>query len=132
MVQRTREFLDRGEYATAVLYAYRTAFEDTVRAYALEVPVACTDRRFLQQYLRPDMGKLVTLLPELFRMYEPVRFGTSDQVDGPGLLALVERIYSETSLGTIYRPHYQPTGPKVESSTVPWPFYPSTREGSPP
>ena len=132
MVQKTRELLSRGEFATAVRYAYRSAFEDTIRAYALQVPVGLTDRTFLQQFLRADMGKLATLLPELYRIYEPVRYGTADHGDGPSFLALVERIYSETSLGTIYRQYYQPTGPErgpvLDSSA----FYPSTQGKAPP
>lgn len=131
VVQETRELLDRGEYRSAVLAAFRAAFRDTVRAYALSVPVGCTDRRFVREFLRPDMGKLATLLPELYRTYEPVRFGTTDHGDGPSFLALVERIYSETSLGTIYRPNYQPTGPKEETAESVWPFLSSTKGGGP-
>jgi len=109
-----------GQAGPAIRYAYRAAFDDTVRAYALRVPVSCTDRSFLTSFLRPDMGKVSTLLPELYRFYEPVRFGASVPSDGPTFLALLERIYQETSLGTIYRPLFQPTGPmtsiKVDSS----------------
>lgn len=132
VVEETRELLDRGEYRSAVIAAFRAAFRDTVRAYALQVPAGCTDRQFLRQFLREDMGKLATLLPELYRTYEPVRFGTTDHGDGPSFLTLVERLYSETVLGTIYRPNYQPTGPMEETPAALRPFYPTPKWKEPP
>jgi len=111
VIEETQALLNRGEYRSAVLAAFRAAFRDTVRAYALSVPDGCTNRRFLREFLRPDMGKLTTLLPELHEKYEPVRYGQVNAGDAATLLALVERVYGETSLGIIYRPGYLPTGP---------------------
>jgi len=107
-----RELLDRGDYAGAVKRAYRNAFEGTVRAYGLTVPPSCTDRQFLSGFLRPDMGPLTTLLPQLYRLYEPVRFGTSEDGDRAAFRALLEKLYSETVLARLQDPGYQPSGPR--------------------
>jgi hypothetical protein len=131
VVEKTREMIAAGQVGPAIRYAYRASFDDTVRAYALPVPVACTDRRFLSEFLRPDMGKLVTLLPQLYRWYEPVRYGRTAPSDGAAFLALLGEVYHETVLGTIYRPLFQPTGPmksvKVDSSA----FYATSGRSGP-
>jgi hypothetical protein len=111
----TRDLLGRGEYRSAVLAAFRSAFRDTVRAYSLTVPASCTNRRFLEEFLRSDMGKLSVLLPELHGWYEPVRYGRVSTGDADAFLALVVRVYTETSLATIYYPGYQPASPTSES-----------------
>ena len=131
MVERTRELLAKGEVAAAIRGAFRAAFHDTVRAYSLTVPVACTDRRFMTELLRPDMGKLATLLPELYRWYEPVRYGRSVPGDVHAFVETLERLYAETSIGTIYRRGYQPSGPNADSPFTSWP-YRSNSPGSPP
>ena len=105
-----RDLLERGEYAKAVLHAYRTVFDGTVRAYGLVVPPSCSDRQFLKQFLRPDMGRLSELLPELYRRYEPVKFGRLADGDRDALRGLLERLYSETVLARIHDPQFQAGG----------------------
>jgi hypothetical protein len=112
-----RELLARGAYAEAVRLAYRTAFDATVRAYGLTVPPSCSDRRFLREFLRPDMGPLTEVLPELYRRYEPVRFGRLVDGDRDSLRALLERLYSETPIARIHNPLYQPSGPGAVAGT---------------
>lgn len=104
-----RDMLDRGDYVSAVRRAFQSAFEGTVRAYGLTVPNSCTDRKFLQEYVRPDMGKLAELLPELYRAYEPVGFGTVREGDRDSLRALLESLYTETILARIHDPAFQPS-----------------------
>jgi len=105
------ELLDRGGYSAAVLLAYRTSFDGTVRAYGLDVPPSCSDRRFLKEFLQPDMGPLTDLLPELYRRYEPVKFGKLVEGDRASLRALLEKLYSETVLARLDDPNFQPSGP---------------------
>jgi len=109
-----RDRLDRGEYAEADRRAFSVAFEGTVRAYGLTVPRSCSDRRFLTEYLRPDMGPLVELVRELYRLYEPVRFGTVKSGDRDAFLQLLRRLYSETVLGRIHDPSFQPSALPAE------------------
>ena len=106
-----RALLERGEYAAAVRDGYRNAFDGTIRAYGLTVPPSCSDRRFLKEFLRPDMGRLAELLPELYFRYEPVRFGNVTEGDRVSLRALFERLYSETVLARLDNPLFQPRGP---------------------
>ena len=103
--------MERGEYAKAVLHAYRTAFDITVQAYGLTVPPSCSDQQFLKGFLRPDMGRLSELLPELYRLYEPVKFGKLADGDRDSLLRLLEKLYTETVLARAHDPLYQSSGP---------------------
>lgn len=119
LVLPTLELLGRGEYAAAVRLAYRTAVAGTVRAYGLSVLPGCTDRSFLKESLRPDMGRLSDLLRELYRSYEPVRFGKLRAGDDDALRELLQRLCSETVLGRIYDPLYQPNGPMKPGRTIP-------------
>lgn len=102
-----RDLLEKGEYVKAVLHAYRAAFEGTVHAYGLAVPPSCSDRQFLREFLRPDMGRLSELLPELYRIYEPVKFGRLSDGDPAALRGLLEQLYSETVLARIHDPQFQ-------------------------
>ena len=108
-----RGLLERGDYAAAVLLAYSSAFDGTVRAFGLKVPISCSHRRFLKEFLRPDMGRLLEMLPDLYRRYEPVRFGEERNGDRASLRVLLERMYSETPLARIHDPLYQPASPPV-------------------
>jgi len=112
-VQKVRALLAQHDFAGAVRFTYRAAFDGTVRAYGLSVPPACTDRQFLAGFLRPDMGKLSELLPQLFLLYEPVRFGHPPEPtvgDRKGFELLLTRLFSETPLGRIEDPLFQPSG----------------------
>ncbi|HTT45139.1 MAG TPA: hypothetical protein VMH38_03875 [Thermoplasmata archaeon] len=110
-LRQLKEVLDREGYSAALLLAYRTSFNGTVRAYGLDVPISCSDRRFLKELLQPDMGPLTTLLPELYRRYEPVKFGRPAEGDREALRALLERLFSETVLAHLDDPGFQPSGP---------------------
>jgi len=101
------EVLEREGYAAAVRLAYRTAYDSTVRSYGLTVPSFVTGRQFQKEFLRPDMGSLSELLPELYLLYEPVRFGKHEEGDRGSLRALLEKLYSQTSLAVAHNPLYQ-------------------------
>jgi len=134
VVRNVRGMLGRGEYALAVRTTFKAAFEGTVRAYGLTVPPSCTDRQFVAGFLRPDMGKLTELLPELYRRYEPVRFGKPGDGDRASFETLLLRLFSETVLGRIADPLFQPSGPVSpvgEPSESSWPFR-TSRKGKAP
>jgi hypothetical protein len=105
--RKLRDMLARGDYAETVRLAYRSAIEDTVRAYGLAVPTSITGPQFLKEFLRQDMGPLLELLPQLYRLYEPVRFGKHVNGDPKELLTLLEKLYSQTTLAVAHDPHYQ-------------------------
>lgn len=111
MVSRVRELCDAGTPDAAIRFAFDRVCSDTVRHYGLDIPPGCTSLEFVSERIRPDMGKLGDLLPELYRLYEPVRFGAVPPTDAPPIRGLVERIYSETSLAWAYDPHSQSKGP---------------------
>jgi hypothetical protein len=115
---RVRELVADGKYADAVQLAYRSAFKDVVESFGLRVPASATDREFVRDYLRPDMGKIVEILPELQRLYEPVRFGGLSEGSGDAVLALVARLEQETLLGEIRRPLSRPRSAEPPSSVT--------------
>ncbi|MGA8664566.1 MAG: hypothetical protein WB809_05830 [Thermoplasmata archaeon] len=117
VVLRVQELLAVGEYASAVRDGFRSAVEDTVRAFGLVVPPSRTDRQIVTVMLRPDMGKLPDLLPRLYELYEPVRFGGLSKGDGGPLLAVLRTLYAETALARICDPRFQPQGPAAGSPT---------------
>jgi hypothetical protein len=111
--------LAEGDFGRAVREAYFRVVLDAQRAYSLRLPGQWTHREFLAKYLRPDMGILPTLVAELHRLYEPVRFGTeSDWVKGD-VRKLLEQIYSEPPMRNLYR--NPPAEPAPAAPTVPTP-----------
>lgn len=114
-----REFLHQGRYGSTVPPACRVAFDNSVRAYGLVVPVGCTDPQFLLGFLRADMGNLTELLPEPYRLYERVRFGTLETGDAPSLQNLLQRSEAETPLGRIQDPQFRPRGPEEVGPSPP-------------
>ena len=116
VVFRVRELCVAGELSEAVVFAFDRAVTDTVRQYGLEIPPSCTSLEFVSEHLRTDMGNLGELLPELYRLYEPVRFGGVPPA-GPRLIQqLVDRIYTETALARAYDPLFQSKGPTARVS----------------
>ena len=72
------------------------------------MPASVTDRQFVAEFLRPDMGRLAELLRELLGLYEPVRFGNVTDGDRDAFRALLVKVYSETALARLDHPLYQP------------------------
>lgn len=92
-------YLGEGEYSKAVLAAFPLVMVDVQRAFGAAFPAHWTARDVLAHGLRTDAGNLPTLLIDLYRIYEPVRFGReSDHVEGD-VRETVRRIYAETVLG---------------------------------
>jgi len=116
--RQLRDLLDTGKYAEAVRIAYRSAFAATVRAYGLKVPISCTDRRFLEEFLRPDMGRISELMPQMYLLYEPVRFGKVGEGDRTAFRSLLERLFRETPIGRLHDPLYQPNRAETGSGTA--------------
>jgi len=133
VLKETQDLLDRGDYRAAVRYAYRAAFDDTLRAFGVEVAAARTDRQFFHDYLREDMGKLVELLPALYRFYEPVRYGRTGGPPSAEFRPALERLYAETALGLIRREQYRPTIPTARPSKAlsTWPYRPLPEKKNP-
>jgi hypothetical protein len=90
--------LRQGRNEEAIRAAFQSAEDDVRRAFGLKLPKQWTHREFLEKYLRADMGNLVNLLPQLYRVYEPVRYGRSTTPSADGLMELLRSIYQEPSL----------------------------------
>lgn len=116
MVDHVRELCVVGKLADAIRFAFDRVVSDTIRHYGLNVPTGCTSLEFVAQHLRADMGKLSDLLPELYGLYEPVRFGEVPPADPGPIQTLVERIYTDTPLARAYDPLSQSRGPSDRGS----------------
>lgn len=116
MVDHVRELCAAGKLDDAIRFAFDRVISDTIRLYGLEVPTGCTSLEFVSEHLRADMGKLRDLLPEFYRVYEPVRFGGVPPIDPQPIRTLVERIYTDTALARAYDPLSQSRGPSDRGS----------------
>jgi hypothetical protein len=94
--------LAQGKTADAIRAAYVTAEDDLRRAFALKLPRQWTHREFLARFLRPDMGYVTVLLPRLYALYEPARYGGgNDPATGAALMPLLRSIYQEPPLRSL-------------------------------
>ncbi len=105
------QLVAQGKTAEAVLLAYPTVVEDVRRSFGLRLPRQWTHREFLREQLRADMGYVTQLLPRLYALYEPVRYGPHRDVPAPLLRDLLRAIYAEAPMYNLYR--YSTGAPRV-------------------
>ena len=110
--REAQRYLDAGDPATAVRVAFPLVMMDVQRVYDLKFPPHWTSRDVLAHGLRPDMGRLIDLLWQLHRLYEPVRFGSREDWVSGDVTGLMRKIYTETGLRTVPR---APAGPEPVS-----------------
>jgi len=107
IVGEVDRLIAEGRAAEALILGYLTAEADVQQAFGIRVPRQCTHREFLKSHLRDDMGYVAVLLPRLYALYEPVRFGPSRPVPGALVRDLVHAIYDEGPIFNLYRdPNY--------------------------
>ncbi len=104
VISASEEKVARGQYPAAVADAYHRVVLDLQRAYGLTLPAQWTHRQFLTEYLREDMGQVTVLVERLYRLYEPVRYGTSSDWTPGDLVGLLRAIYAEPAMRDLYRP----------------------------
>ncbi len=107
VVGEVEHLLAEGKVAEALVLGYLSAEADVRHAFGLPYSRFTTHREFLRLHLRPDMGFVAVLLPRLYALYEPVRYGR-DHGAAPALVRdLVRAIYDEGPIFNLYRdPHY--------------------------
>ncbi|MGA8543323.1 MAG: DUF4129 domain-containing protein [Thermoplasmata archaeon] len=93
--------LNNGKNAEAIRVAYLTAEDDLRRAFGLKLPRQWTHREFLARYLRPDMGYVTVLLPRLYALFEPARYGDGQGVSASTLMPLLRSIYQEPAFRSL-------------------------------
>ncbi len=99
VLARVEALVRANRTAEAITLAYQSAEADVRRAFGLKLPRQWTHRELIERYLRRDMGYLVTLLPRLYALYEPVRYGRpGGEVSGGEVLKILRAIYEEPSL----------------------------------
>jgi len=98
----TERLLNAGQYAEAVSFAYLSVVQDVIQAFGLRPPKQWTHREFLTWGIRPDMGYFTSLLPRLYALYEPVRYGESRDWHRDDLMGLLRSMYAEEPLRRLY------------------------------
>jgi hypothetical protein len=98
VIGRVEALVQAGNPREAVILAYRSAEEDVRRAFSLTLPPRWTHREFVRHYLRADMGAIAALLPQLYAIFEPVRYGRSTEAPMPLLTDLLTALYQEPAL----------------------------------
>jgi hypothetical protein len=93
--------LSQGQVAEAFRVAYLTAEDDIRRAFGLKLPRQWTHREFLSRYLRPDMGYVTVLLPQLHALFEPARYGNTKDLPAAQLMPLMRALYQEPPLRSL-------------------------------
>ncbi|MGI0129678.1 MAG: hypothetical protein ACREDE_08500 [Thermoplasmata archaeon] len=120
IVALVESFLKEGREREAVVAAYLRAEDDVRRAFGMKLPKQWTHREFLSRYLRPDMGYVAVLLPRLYALFEPARYGDGRETSATGLLPILRSLYQEPALRTL--PFLPTAGP---------PLAPRRRSGGP-
>jgi hypothetical protein len=98
ILARVDALVRAGRDADAIVLAYQSAEADVLRAFGLKLPKQWTHRELLERHLRSDMGYLTALLPRLYALFEPVRYGRPQAVSSAGLMDLLRKIYEEPAL----------------------------------
>ena len=98
----TERLLNASQFAEAVSFAYLSVVQDVIQAFGLRPPKQWTHREFLTWGLRPDMGYFTNLLPRLYALYEPVRYGEPRDWRREDLMALLRSVYTEEPLRRLY------------------------------
>ena len=103
VVAEVERLLKDGKVAEALLRGYLTAEADVRQAFGLQLPRQWTHRELLREHLRPDMGYVAVLLPRLYALYEPARYGSSRPISADAVRELVRAIYNEGPVYNLYR-----------------------------
>jgi hypothetical protein len=101
--------LAAGHYHRAVGDGYHRVVLDLQKAYGLALPPQWTHRQFLSEFLRDDMGILTTLVARLYRLYEPVRYGTAADWTSEDPVPILRLIYTEPPMRELYRGNSRPS-----------------------
>jgi hypothetical protein len=102
IIEQVEKRLADRQYARAVLDAYHRVVLDLQKAYGLTLPAQWTHREFLSEFLRDDMGVLTRKVEALYRLYEPVRYGTEADWTIGDPIDLLKQIYLEPPMRDLY------------------------------
>lgn len=102
VLEETQRLIKESRYPDAVRLAFLTAESDVIQAFGLRPPIQWTHREFLTAGLRADMGYVSELLPRLYALYEPIRYGEVTDWRQDDLLAILRRLYAEAPMRRLY------------------------------
>ena len=107
VVGEVDRLLAEGKVGDALIRGFLTAETDVRQAFGLPYTRYQTHREFLRTQLRSDMGYLAVLLPRLYVLYEPVRYGKGHTAAPELVRDLVRAIFNEGPVFNLYRdPNY--------------------------
>jgi hypothetical protein len=128
----TERLLKAGQYAEAVTFAYLSVVQDVIQAFGLRPPKQWTHREFLTWGIRPDMGYFTSLLPRIYSLYEPVRYGEARDWRRDDLLGILRLVYAEEPMRRLYGSPGVPTFSAMAGRAPPLPSTPRPTPGAEP
>ncbi|MGA7924108.1 MAG: hypothetical protein WCA77_09045 [Thermoplasmata archaeon] len=102
VLEETQRLINASRYSEAVRLAFLTAENDVIQAFGLRPPLQWTHREFITAGIRADMGYVADLLPRLYALYEPVRYGEMTDWRRDDLVSLLRRLYAEAPIRRLY------------------------------
>lgn len=104
VITTVKQCLVRNNYGEAVRYGYQAALYDFQRAHGLVFPPIWSNRDILERGFKGVPGYLPALFAQLYKLYEPVRFGQAASWTGAegDVVGILQSIYSDGSLWRLY------------------------------
>jgi hypothetical protein len=110
VIALVKRHLSEGHFTEAITLAFQTVLVDLQRAYRFPFPAHWTHRDVLQWAARNNLGLVPELLQKLYRMYEPVRYGTPGDIRRGDVLSPLTSLYAQSPLWRLYSGPYFRSG----------------------
>lgn len=102
VITETRRRIGRGDYTGAIRYAFPSALRDAERAYGLHFPPELTNGEILAGGFPAERAEVAELFGQLYRLYEPARYGDARTTDPETFLGLLKSIYADRPMWSLY------------------------------
>ncbi len=102
VLTESRRRIGRGDFAGAIRYAFPMALRDAERAYGLRFPPELTNGEILTGGFPSDRASVAELFGQLYRIYEPTRYGARPPSDPEAFMDLLRSIYADRPMWSLY------------------------------
>ncbi|MCI4340810.1 MAG: hypothetical protein L3K11_00300 [Thermoplasmata archaeon] len=113
VLTETKRRLAKGQVGEALRLAYPQVITDLQRAYHRPFAVGWTHEEIIRYGFQPEMEPLLDFFEELWRLYEPFRFG--DRAPPPEGRAVLELLVSLYAAAPMWRLYVEPARPGTET-----------------
>lgn len=104
VITTVKQCLVRNNYGEAVRYGYQAALYDFQRAHGVVFPPVWTNKDVLDKGFKGAPGFIPALFAQLYKLYEPVRFGKAGSWNGQegDVVGVLQSIYADESMWRLY------------------------------